>query len=111
MNYKKHWKTEKSMNKWAKEMRNKLEGRYLDLFNQQLSTMRKANDYTKATFIMYWAIQTQDPLSEYAVYITQATLMSMTDKYLQLNKMQEANAIHQMNVNFARLIGGLDEEE
>jgi hypothetical protein len=43
--------------------------------------------------------------------MTQATLMTMADKFLAINKMQEANAVHMMNVNFTRLIGGLDEEE
>jgi hypothetical protein len=35
----------------------------------------------------------------------------MADKFLQINKMQEANAVHMMNINFTRLLGGLDEEE
>tara|TARA_R100001369_G_scaffold47904_1_gene74414 strand:+ start:326 stop:661 length:336 start_codon:yes stop_codon:yes gene_type:complete len=111
MNYEKHWQTDKSMNKWAKVMRKKLEGRWLDSFNQQFATMSKANQYTKATYVMYWEIQTDDELSKYAIYTTQAILMTMTDKFLTLNKVQEANAVHMMNVNFARLIGGLDEEE
>ena len=63
MNYEKHWQTDKTMNVWAKGVRKKLEGRWLDSFNQQFATMSKAN------------------------------------------------AVHMMNVNFARLIGGLDEEE
>lgn len=111
MNYERHWKTDKSMNQWAKNMRKKLSGRYLDLFNQQHATMSKANLYIKATFVIYWEIQTDDNLSKYAVYITQATLMTMADKFLQINKMQEANAVHMMNINFTRLLGGLDEEE
>ena len=59
---------------------------------------------------MYWEIQTDDNLSKYAIFTTQATLLIMTDKFLTLNKVQEANAVHMMNVNFSRLIGGLDEE-
>ena len=111
MNYEKHWQTDKSMNKWAKGIRKKLEGRWLDLFNQQHATMSKANLYIRATFVIYWEIQTDEKLSKYAIYITQATLTTMTDKFLQINKIQEANAVHMMNVNFTRLLGGLDEEE
>ena len=111
MNYEEHWQTDKSMNKWAKGMRKKLEGRWLDLFNQQFATMSKSNQYTKSTYVMYWEIQTDEELSKYAVFISQATLMTMADKFLTLNKVQEANAVHMMNVNFTRLIGGLSEEE
>ena len=94
MNYEEHWQTDKSMNMWAKKIRKELTGRYLDLFGQQFAQMSKSNHYTKASFVMYWEI-----------------LMIMADKFLQLNKMQEANAVHMMLVNFTRLIGGLDEEE
>ena len=111
MNYEKYWATEKSMNIWAKGIRKQLEGRYLDLFSQQFAQMPKANHYIKATFVIYWEIQTDDNLSKYAIYISQATLMTMADKFLHINKMQEANAVHMMNINFSRLIGGLDEEE
>ena len=111
MNYEKHWQTDKSMNIWAKAIRKKLNGRWLDTFNQQFATMTKSNIYTNATFVMYWEIQTDDNLSKYAIFTTQATLLIMTDKFLTLNKVQEANAVHMMNVNFSRLIGGLDEEE
>jgi len=111
MNYEKHWKTDKSMNIWAKKMRKNLKGRYLDLFNEQHATISKANLYSRATFVIYWEIQTDEKLAKYAIYITQATLLTMTDKFIQINKMQEANAVHMMNINFTRLIGGLDEEE
>ena len=42
MNYEKHWQTDKSMNIWAKGIRKKINGRWLDSFNQQLATMSKA---------------------------------------------------------------------
>tara|TARA_R110000772_G_scaffold265242_1_gene386521 strand:- start:254 stop:589 length:336 start_codon:yes stop_codon:yes gene_type:complete len=111
MNYEEHWQTDKSMNMWAKKIRKELTGRYLDLFGQQFAQMSKSNHYTKASFVMYWEIQTDEDLSKVAIYMSQATLMIMADKFLQLNKMQEANAVHMMLVNFTRLIGGLDEEE
>jgi len=111
MNYEEHWQTDKSMNLWAKKIRKELTGKYLDLFGQQFAQMSKSNQYTKATFVMYWEIQTDEELSKVAIYTSQATLMIMADKFLQLNKMQEANAVHMMLVNFTRLIGGLDEEE
>ena len=110
MNYKDYWKTDKELNKWAKVMRKKLEGRYLDLFNEQMPTMSKANNFIRGSFVVFWEIKTDDSLAEHATYITQATLLTLADNFITFNKMQEANAAHQMMINFTRLLAHLQEE-
>ena len=64
---------------------------------------------------MYWEIQTDTKLATVAPPIVQGTLVSMTNKLVELDKLDEVQVMNAIMINFTRIMGvinsGEDDEE
>ena len=64
---------------------------------------------------MYWEIQTDTKLATVAPPIVQGTLVSMTNRLVEMERMDEAQVVNAMMINFTRVLGiinsGVNDEE
>ena len=101
----------KKFNEWAKQNKNKLTGRVLDHFNKGYAECVNANYFARASFVCYWEIYSSGSLAKIAPATTQATMIHMFHRFLEQDKMEEANVVSLMMGNFLRLLQKLDENE
>lgn len=97
---------------WCKEKRKKLTGELqTEFFNNHVQDIRYGNYFARATFICYWEIQLSTSLTRLAPAVTQATLISIREKLIIQDKMEDAEVVSLMMTNFLRLLQRLDDEE
>jgi len=97
---------------WCKEKRKKLKGELqTEFFNTSVQDVRYANYFARATFICYWEIQLNGAIAKLAPAITQATLISVREKLIIQDKMEDAEVVSLMMTNFLRLLQRLEDEE
>jgi len=103
---------DKKYAEWSKRMGKTLSKSPLmfDHFQSQASEMRYANYLAKSSFVAYWDIQTDNSLARLAPALTQATLIQMTHRFLEQQKMEEVEITSQIIANFIRLLGRLDDD-
>lgn len=109
----------KKFEEWAKQNRSKLKKTpaALDHFNQGYNQVAVGNYLARASFVCYWEIYSSNSLARLAPAITQASLIHMMHRFLELdNSEQEIEVVNQMMINFLRLLqkldsGNADEEE
>ncbi len=103
---------DKKFAEWTKRMAKKLSRSEVlsEHFQSQVSEMRYANYLAKSSFVAYWEVQTDNSLARLAPAITQATLIQMTHRFLEQQKMEEVEITSQIIANFIRLLGRLDDD-
>ena len=110
------WQNDKKLDEWGKTIRKKLSNeRLLEAFEVDFSQIKRTNEFTRASFVMYWEIQTNSQLATLAPPLVQATLVSMTNRLVELEKMDEAQVVNAIMINFTRILGiinsGANDEE
>tara|TARA_B100000575_G_scaffold292569_1_gene301345 strand:+ start:1414 stop:1770 length:357 start_codon:yes stop_codon:yes gene_type:complete len=110
------WQNDKKLDEWGKKIRKKLPNkRLLEHFEADFSQIKKSNEFTRASFVMYWEIQTDTKLATVAPPIVQGTLVSMTNRLVEMERMDEAQVVNAMMINFTRVLGiinsGVNDEE
>lgn len=98
---------DKKMAEWSKMIRSKIKNeRVLDIFGQTFAEIRTGHDYAKLCFVMYWEIQFDDNLAKLAPAISQATLLTLRDKFLGMGEEynEEVHASNMMAINLTRLM-------
>ena len=110
---------DKKFDEWCKVKRKDLKKTpiALDHFNEGYNGVARGNYLARATFVCYWEIYSSNSLARLAPAITQASLIHMMHRFLELdNSEQEIEVVNQMMINFLRLLqkldsGNADEEE
>jgi hypothetical protein len=106
---------DKKYEEWCKQQKKKLKGAALDSFNQGYNEMLKSPYLTRASFVCYWEIYSTGTLAKLAPAITQASLIHMLHRFVELDAHQEIEVLTGMISNFTRLLARLgeshDEEE
>ena len=110
------WQNDKKLDEWGNTIRKKLSNeRLLEAFEVDFSQIKRTNEFTRASFVMYWEIQTNSQLATLAPPLVQATLVSMTNRLVEIERMDEAQVVNAMMINFTRLLGiinsGANDEE
>jgi hypothetical protein len=110
------WRNNKKLDEWAKTIRKKLSNeRLLEAFEVDFSQIKRTNEFTRASFVMYWEVQTDPKLATLAPPLVQATMVSMTNKLVEIGKLDEAQVVNAMMINFTRVLGivnsGVEDEE
>lgn len=97
---------------WIKQVQKALNKSplHLDSFNAQANEMRYANYLAKASFVMYWSIQTDMSLTKLAPAITQATMVHLMHRFIEKQMFEEVEVTSKLVSNFMRLLGRLDED-
>lgn len=96
---------------WSKKTQKKLEGEALVNFNEGYKQAHDSTYFVKASFVCYWEIYSNASLAKVAPAITQASLMHLAQRFAERGQEQEANLLHNMLINFARLLSAISEEE
>ena len=110
---------DKKFDAWAKETKKRLVKNPLafEHFNLAYADVARGNYLARASFVCYWEIYNSNSLARLAPAITQASLIHMMHRFLELeNSQQEVEIVNQLMVNFLRLLqkldtGNADEEE
>ena len=110
------WQNDKKLDEWAKKVRKEIKNeRLLEAFEVDFSQIKRTNEFTRASFVMYWEIQTNSQLATLAPPLVQATLVSMTNRLVERERMDEAQVVNAMMINFTRVLGiinsGVSDEE
>lgn len=106
----------KKFDSWSKEMKKKLKDAALDHFNSAYNELVNGNYLARASFVCYWEIYANDSLARLAPAITQASLIHMFHRFMEIGMPEEARVVEQMMMNFLRLLqrmegDGKNEEE
>lgn len=104
---------------WSKQNRKRLKKTpaAYEHFNEGYNQVANGNYLARASFVCYWEIYNSNSLARLAPAITQASLIHMMHRFLELeNSQQEVEIVNQLMVNFLRLLqkldtGNADEEE
>ena len=89
------WQNDKKLDEWAKKVRKEIKNeRLLEAFEVDFSQIKKTNEFTRASFVMYWEIQTNSQLATLAPPLVQATLVSMTNRLVEMERMDEAQVVN-----------------
>jgi hypothetical protein len=105
----------KKFDSWSKEMKKKLKGAALDHFNAGYNDVVNGNYLARASFVCYWEIYRNDSLARLAPAITQASMIHMMHRFMEMKMQEEVEVVQQLMWNFLRLLqsldGGNNEEE
>jgi|TARA_R100000005_G_C4932253_1_gene160666 hypothetical protein len=104
----------KKFNEWAKQMKKKLKGAALDHFNGGYNEVFNSNYLARASFVCYWEIHGNGSLAKLAPALTQASLIHMLHRFIELEAHQEVEVVSMMIQNFLALLaklGGAEVEE
>jgi len=98
---------------WIKQVQKALNKSplHLDSFNAQANEMRYANYLAKASFVMYWSIQTDMSLAKLAPAMTQATMVHLMHRFIEKQMFEAVEVTSKLVSNFMRLLGRLEEDE
>lgn len=103
----------KKFEEWVKQNRIKLMRRKnkmaLDHFNAGYNDVRLGNYLARASFVCYWEIYSNGNLAKISPAITQATMVHMLHRFIELEKYEEVEVITGLMTNFLRLLGALEE--
>ena len=101
----------KRFNEWSKQMKKKLKGHALEHFNE----VANGNYLSRASFVCYWEIYSNGSLAKIAPAMTQASLIHMLHRFIEMGANEEVEVVTMMMQNFLRLMlkldGDTDEEE
>ncbi len=104
----------KRFNEWSKQMKKKLKGHALEHFNGGYNEVANGNYLPRASFVCYWEIYSNGSLAKIAPAMTQASLIHMLHRFVEMEAEEEIEVTTAMIGNFMRLLGRLgetDEEE
>ena len=65
----------------------------------------------RASFVCYWEIYSNDSLARLAPAITQAALIHMLHRFMEMEMHEEVRVVEQLMMNFLRLLQRLEGEE
>ena len=86
----------------------------LDSFMQGYNDVARGQYLARATFVCYWETYVSDSLARLAPAMTQASLIHLLHRFIEMDKQEEAQVCQMMIANFTRLLsklGDTDEEE
>jgi len=98
-------------NEWAKQKKKKLKGGALEHFNGGYNEVANGNYLARASFVCYWEIYSQGSLAKLAPSITQATMIHMLHRFIEMDATEEVEIVSMMMQNFLRLLTKLDKNE
>jgi hypothetical protein len=98
-------------NEWAKQKKKKLKGGALEQFNGGYNEVANGNYLARASFVCYWEIYSQGSLAKLAPAITQATMIHMLHRFIEMDATEEVEIVSMMMQNFLRLLTKLDKNE
>jgi len=98
-------------NEWAKQKKKKLKGGALEHFNGGYNEVANGNYLARASFVCYWEIYSQGSLAKLAPSITQATMIHMLHRFIEMDSQEEIEIVTMMMQNFLRLLTKLDKNE
>ena len=102
----------KKFEEWVKQFRIKLMRRKnkmaLDNFSAGYNAVRLGNYLARASFVCYWEIYSNGNLAKISPAITQATMVHMLHRFIELEKYEEVEVITGLMTNFLRLLGALE---
>ena len=105
----------KRFNEWSKQMKKKLKGHALEHFNGGYNEVANGNYLSRASFVCYWEIYSNGSLAKIAPAMTQASLIHMLHRFIEMGANEEVEVVTMMMQNFPRLMlkldGDTDEEE
>lgn len=105
----------KKFDSWSKQMKKKLKDAALDHFNTGYNDVVNGNYLARASFVCYWEIYNNDSLARLAPAITQASMIHMMHRFMEMQMQEEVEVVQQLMWNFLRLLqrleGGNNEEE
>jgi hypothetical protein len=105
----------KRYSEWVKQTQIKLKRRKnrmaLDHFNAGHADISDGNYLARASFVCYWEIYANNNLSRIAPAITQATLIHMLHRLIEMGKHEEVEIVSQIMTNFLRLLAVLDSSD
>jgi len=100
---------DKKFDAWSKECKKKLKGAVLDHFNSGYAEVTNGNYLVRASFVCYWEIYMNNSLARLAPAITQASMVHMLHRFIEMGKHEEAQVVQQLIFNFLRLLQNMDE--
>ena len=98
----------KKFDSWSKEMKKKLNDAALDHFNAGYNDVVNGNYLARASFVCYWEIYHNDSLARLAPAITQASLIHMMHRFMEMGMQEEVQVVQQLMFNFLRLLQSLE---
>tara|TARA_R100000734_G_scaffold16458_1_gene12538 strand:- start:336 stop:698 length:363 start_codon:yes stop_codon:yes gene_type:complete len=104
---------DKKFDGWCKEIKKKLKAESeiaLEHFNVGYNDVVKGNYLARASFVCYWEIYHNNSLARLAPAITQASLIHMMHRFMELQKQEEVQVVQQLMWNFLRLLQSLEGE-
>lgn len=115
--YIKTWNDVNRLDTWANTIRKQIKNEILlNHFEQDFKGIVSCNEFTRASFVMYWELQTDSLLATVAPPLVQGTFVSMINRLSELGKVEEIEVLNAIMINFTRIMqvmnsGGTDEEE
>jgi len=115
--YIKTWNDVNRLDTWANTIRKQIKNEILlNHFEQDFKGIASCNEFTRASFVMYWELQTDSLLATVAPPLVQGTFVSMINRLSELGKVEEIEVLNAIMINFTRIMqvmnsGGTDEEE
>jgi hypothetical protein len=101
----------KKFDSWSKQLKKNLKGLALDHFNSGYNDTVNGNYLARASFVCYWEIYSNDSLARLAPAITQASLIHMLHRFMEMQMHEEVRVVEQLMMNFLRLLQRLEGEE
>ena len=106
---------DKKFEEWRKKLQKKLKGAALEHFVSGYSEVVNGSYLPRAAFVCYWEIYGNGSLAKLAPAMTQASLIHLLHRFIEMGAEEEIEVVSMMMQNFLRLLskldGGTDEEE
>lgn len=115
--YIKTWNDVNRLDTWANTIRKQIKNEILlNHFEQDFKGIVSCNEFTRASFVMYWELQTDSLLATVAPPLVQGTFVSMINRLSELGKVEEIEVLNAIMINFTRIMqvmnsGDINEEE
>tara|TARA_R110002020_G_scaffold53057_2_gene148711 strand:- start:9175 stop:9624 length:450 start_codon:yes stop_codon:yes gene_type:complete len=104
---------DKKFDEWCKVKRKDLKKTpiALDHFNEGYNGVARGNYLARATFVCYWEIYNSNDIARLAPAITQASLIHMMHRFIEMGKEEEIIVCQNLASNFLRLLQVLNTNE
>jgi len=101
---------DKKFEAWCKRTKKKLNGAALEHFVSGHSEIVNSSYLPRATFVCYWEIYSNGSLAKLAPAMTQASLIHLLHRFIEMGAEEEIEVVSMMMQNFLRLLSKLDGE-
>ena len=101
---------DKKFEAWCERMRKKLKGAALEHFVSAYGEVVNGSYLPKAAFVCYWEIYSNGSLAKLAPAMTQASLIHLLHRFIEMGAEEEIEVVSMMMQNFLRLLSKLDGE-